>query len=112
MAICWSDRDQGPFFQNGKLLAERDGVKRRSEELALEKDILKVAPSSPYCFFSGFNNSVHNPGYVKWNMLRAQWFPVAWKQKACLQSMTKTDVEVKRNLVFWAFLQPVHQGKD
>ena len=44
MAICWSDRDQGPFFQNGKLLAERDGVKRRSEELALEKDILKVAP--------------------------------------------------------------------
>lgn len=29
-------------LQNGKLLAERDGVKRRSEELATEKDALKV----------------------------------------------------------------------
>lgn len=35
----------GPsFFQNGKLLAERDGVKRRSEELATEKEVLKVPP--------------------------------------------------------------------
>lgn len=35
---------RGLFFQNGKLLAERDGVKRRSEELATEKDALKVPP--------------------------------------------------------------------
>lgn len=32
-------------LQNGKLLAERDGVKRRTEELAMEKDALKVLPS-------------------------------------------------------------------
>lgn len=31
-------------FQNGKLLAEQDGVKRRTEELAMEKDALKVPP--------------------------------------------------------------------
>lgn len=31
-------------LQNGKLLAERDGVKRRTEELAMEKDALKVLP--------------------------------------------------------------------
>ncbi|VTJ66748.1 Hypothetical predicted protein [Marmota monax] len=30
--------------KNGKLLAERDGVRRRSEELATEKDALKVQP--------------------------------------------------------------------
>lgn len=31
-------------FQNGKLMAERDGVKRRTEELVMEKDALKVPP--------------------------------------------------------------------
>lgn len=34
------------FFQNGKLLVQQDGVKRRSAELATEKDALKV-PSLP-----------------------------------------------------------------
>lgn len=65
------------FFQNGKLLAERDGVKRRSEELATEKDALKVEPLPPAIFTSfshsglvttgDFHQAIRLPG------LRAAW---------------------------------------
>uniref|UniRef100_A0A8C0LHB6 KASH domain containing 5 n=1 Tax=Canis lupus dingo TaxID=286419 RepID=A0A8C0LHB6_CANLU len=42
--------------ENGKLLAERDGVKRRSEELATEKEALKVPPlpGGHFISFRGF----------------------------------------------------------
>jgi hypothetical protein len=44
--IFWSECNRWAVLpQNGKLLAERDGVKRRSEELATEKDTLKVLSS-------------------------------------------------------------------
>lgn len=41
LTLLTSEHGCSPL-QNGKLLAERDGVKRRSEELATEKDALKV----------------------------------------------------------------------
>lgn len=64
--LCWRGLTACSFFQNGKLLAERDGVKKRSEELATEKDALKVEALPP-AILTSFSHSglVRSPDFLE-----------------------------------------------